>query len=470
MVLLKSLFKSGHQSQILPVTIQNLNFPIPPNHQIFVLNLQCENSSKLLNEVNDLKYFASPFRWILYNEHNTSFKQSLDNLNILIDSDVTLCEVQVNRSVLLKKVYKRHPQRPLEVERMGYWTKQVGIMDYGFEKIHVEEEKSNGKNKHIDSITKVNYVLVEHLKDIINATLKYSVRSTWGYKNNNSEWSGMMGELIRKEADIGGTALFFISDRVDIIDYVAMTTPTKSKFVFRQPKLSYVSNVFTLPFDRRVWVSTICLAIIIGIVELIIVKWEWKQRQKYTNSNIQPSVPEIKGSVTDIAILTFGAFCQQGSAAIPFSLSGRIATIILYISFMFLYTSYSANIVALLQSSSNSIKTLEDLLKSRIQVGVDDTVFNRFYFPNSTEPIRRALYLQKVAPKGKKDHFMPLEEGVRKMWGGLFAFHMETGPGYKVVSETFQEADKCGLQEIQFLQVVDPYLAIQKNASYKRNH
>lgn len=50
---------------------------------------------------------------------------------------------------------------------------------------------------------------------------------------------------------------------------------------------------------------------------------------------------------------------------------------------------------------------------------------------------------------------------------GLFAFHMELGVGYKIVGETFQEDEKCGIQEIQYLQVVDPYYAVQKNSSYK---
>lgn len=91
--------------------------------------------------------------------------------------------------------------------------------------------------------------------------------------------------------------------------------------------------------------------------------------------------PELRDSISDVAILSLGAVCQQGAAAIPFCVPGRITTIMLFTSLMFLYTSYSANIVALLQSSSNSIQTLEDLLKSRLQIGVDDTVFNRFYFP-----------------------------------------------------------------------------------------
>lgn len=91
--------------------------------------------------------------------------------------------------------------------------------------------------------------------------------------------------------------------------------------------------------------------------------------------------PELNPSWTDVALLAFGAMCQQGSSSIPYSLPGRIVTIMMFVGLMFLYTSYSANIVALLQSSSNSIKTLNDLLHSRLSVGVDDTVFNHFYFP-----------------------------------------------------------------------------------------
>lgn len=62
---------------------------------------------------------------------------------------------------------------------------------------------------------------------------------------------------------------------------------------------------------------------------------------------------------------------------------------------------------------------------------------------------------------------MTMESGVSKMRQGFFAFHMELGAGYKLVGDTFLESEKCGLQEIAYLQVVDPYLAIKKNSSYK---
>lgn len=61
---------------------------------------------------------------------------------------------------------------------------------------------------------------------------------------------------------------------------------------------------------------------------------------------------------------------------------------------------------------------------------------------------------------------MTLEDGVEKVRDGLFAFHMELGVGYKIIGETFQEHEKCGLQEMQFYDLIDPWYAIQKNYSH----
>ena len=45
-----------------------------------------------------------------------------------------------------------------------------------------------------------------------------------------------------------------------------------------------------------------------------------------------------------------------------------------------LYTSYTANIVALLQSTTDSIKSVADLLHSPLKCGAHDIVYNRYYF------------------------------------------------------------------------------------------
>lgn len=51
---------------------------------------------------------------------------------------------------------------------------------------------------------------MQHIGDVVNASLRYLVQNTWGYKNEQSQWSGMIGELQRQEADVGGK--YFKSD------------------------------------------------------------------------------------------------------------------------------------------------------------------------------------------------------------------------------------------------------------------
>jgi ionotropic glutamate receptor len=84
---------------------------------------------------------------------------------------------------------------------------------------------------------------------------------------------------------------------------------------------------------------------------------------------------------------------QQGSSFLPRAFSSRLIVVISFTAFLFLYASYSANIVALLQSPSNKIQTLTDLLNSGLKFGVDDTIFNHFYFSVS---FKRVLWKEKV--------------------------------------------------------------------------
>lgn len=104
-------------------------------------------------------------------------------------------------------------------------------------------------NKHLDTISKVNYLLTNDIIVFMNASVQYSIVPSWGYLNNETgHWDGMIGQLVRGEAELGASPLFFTADRVGTIQYLSMTSPTKSKFVFQAPKLSYTENLFLLPF------------------------------------------------------------------------------------------------------------------------------------------------------------------------------------------------------------------------------
>lgn len=61
------------------------------------------------------------------------------------------------------------------------------------------------RNPHIDPMTKVNWLLLPFLFDIVNATARNYFRETWGYKNSTTGlYNGVMGDLQSGLADLGG--------------------------------------------------------------------------------------------------------------------------------------------------------------------------------------------------------------------------------------------------------------------------
>lgn len=65
------------------------------------------------------------------------------------------------------------------------------------------------RDKHIDTISKLNYIFLHHLIDFVNGTRDIWFVNSWGYYDQNIKmYSGMVGHLHRNEAEIGGKNIF----------------------------------------------------------------------------------------------------------------------------------------------------------------------------------------------------------------------------------------------------------------------
>ncbi|XP_058066355.1 ionotropic receptor 75a-like [Anopheles bellator] len=470
------------------------------SHQTLVIvDLKCNATGRFLREAEQRLYLN--FRWLLVDTEALEvpdlavasqmerYLGVLQPCPVLLSSEVFLMVTEPEQAILFTQVYRVSRDTALRVEDYARWS-TTQMEDLRTEKVTSVRRKNlyghqlrasmvitnpdtihhltDYKDKHIDTITKVNYLLTNCLASYLGASVSYSRVSTWGYYNATTRlWDGMIGELVHDTADLGASPLFLTADRTAVIQYLAMTSATRSKFIFRSPKLSYTENVFLLPFDNDVWACVMAVITFSSVLLLIALWGEWRLAGPNAPA-IDPAT--LTPSFRDALLMTYGASCQQGSSVLPRNCSARLITLLTFIVLMFLYASYSASIVALLQSPSTKIRTLEDLLASRLKFGVHDTVFNRYYFTHANEPTRRAIYERKVArPDGGPAAFLELEQGIDRIRQGLYAFHVEQGVGYKVISETYQEDEKCGLQEIQYLQVVDPYYAIQKNSSFEEH-
>ncbi|XP_039441637.1 ionotropic receptor 75a-like [Culex pipiens pallens] len=469
------------------------------DHQTFlVVDLACPGTKQLLKSAGLLLFMK--YRWLIVNskffveDHPSEedqvkyFEQSLADLSLLVSSEIFIFIKQTANNFSVNQIFKHFELAPFKVELFGSWidgsfkdernervtsVRRLDLQGHTLQASMVVTNQetlqhlTDYKEKHIDTITKVNYILTNCLAAYMGAHVNYSVVSTWGYLNTTTgRWDGMIGELSQLRADLGASPLFFTADRVAVIEYVAMTSATRSKFIFRSPKLSFTENVFLLPFDDLVWMCIGGVVLLSSGLLVITGLAEWRVP---LTADDPADATILRPSFRDTLLVIYGATCQQGASILPRSFAARTITLIAFLVLMFLYGCYSANIVALLQSPSTKIRTLEDLLASRLKFGVHDTVFNRYYFTHASEPTRQAIYERKIRQPDGSQSFIALEQGVDKIRNGLYAFHVEQGVGYKVISETYQEDEKCGLQEVQYLQVIDPYYAIQKNSSFKEH-
>ncbi|XP_026847973.1 uncharacterized protein LOC6601512 [Drosophila persimilis] len=305
--------------------------------------------------------------------------------------------------------------------------------------------------RHIDTISKVNHRLMLELANRLNVSYNTYQTVNYGWRQANGSFDGLMGRFQRYELDLAQLAIFMRLDRIALCDFVAETFRVRAGIMFRQPPLSAVANIFAMPFENDVWVSIICLLIITTVVLVVELLFS-------------PHTHDM--AYMDTANFVWGAMCQQGFYVEVRNRSARIIVFTTFVAALFLFTSFSANIVALLQSPSDSIRSLADLGQSPLEIGVQDTQYNKIYFTESTDPVTKNLYNRKIASKG--DHvYMRPTLGMERMRTGLFAYQVELQAGYQIVSDTFSEPEKCGLMELEPFQL--PMLAIptRKNFPYK---
>ncbi|KAH8373467.1 hypothetical protein KR009_010125 [Drosophila setifemur] len=305
--------------------------------------------------------------------------------------------------------------------------------------------------RHIDTISKVNHRLMLELANRLNMSYNTYQTVNYGWRQPNGSFDGLMGRFQRYELDFAQLAIFMRLDRIALVDFVAETYRVRAGIMFRQPPLSAVANIFAMPFENDVWVSILMLLIITTVVlalELL----------------FSPHTHDM--AYMDTLNFVWGAMCQQGFYVEVRNRSARIIVFTTFVAALFLFTSFSANIVALLQSPSDAIRSLADLGQSPLEIGVQDTQYNKIYFTESTDPVTKSLYQKKIASKGDNVYMRPIL-GMEKMRTALFAYQVELQAGYQIVSDTFSEPEKCGLMELEPFQL--PMLAIptRKNFPYK---
>lgn len=162
---------------------RELPYPIPPTYVTFVLDGQCSGAKHLLLRVINLfiatknntffkadaeRLFATPFKWIVSYDYSYDVADLIENfteLNLLVDSDVTVAIMENQETFSLQKIYKRHVNGSMLVENIGNWTKRHGFVDNGYEKIIYKRRRDLKKTILNSCIVITNNDSLNHLTD-----------------------------------------------------------------------------------------------------------------------------------------------------------------------------------------------------------------------------------------------------------------------------------------------------------------
>ncbi|XP_063369323.1 ionotropic receptor 75a-like [Cydia amplana] len=483
-----TLTQANNPRSIKFVNALHDNDLVYPEKIIFLIDVSCKETKEFLNEAASRKYFGRPHRWFIINRpaNEVSVPLEIDNMHMLPDSEVYVMQL-INNSYSINLIYKIQPNREWIIENYGNWSTDNGLTisrraeevalvmrrrDLGRASIVTSMVISDNGSfadlehlqyKQIDTVAKSGYHQLTALYEFMNATREFILTDQWGYRVNGT-WHGMVGHLADGTAEIAGAVLFITKERMPLVEYMSHPMASSIKFLFREPPLSYQNNLYLLPFHASVWYCIGSFVMVLIVAMYISAYWEAKkvaEEQKAEDTTV------LVPTISDVTVFVMCAISQQGSTVELKGMLGRFVILILFLVFLFLYTAYSASIVVLLQASSNQIRTLTDLLNSKLELGVEDTPYNRYWFMNEKEPIRRAIYEKKIAPSGSKPKFFDLTEGVLQLQKKPFALNCNLGVAYKVMEKYFYEHEKCGLQEISYLQDNNPWQAVRKGSPYR---
>ncbi|XP_077558305.1 glutamate receptor 1-like isoform X3 [Haemaphysalis longicornis] len=264
----------------------------------------------------------------------------------------------------------------------------------------------------------------------VNYILKLVNDSKYGGRDVNSPagWNGMVGELIRQEADIAIAPLTITSARERVIDFTKPFMSLGISIMIKKP-MKMKPGVFSFmnPLSREIWMCIIFAYVGVSVVLFLVSRFsphEWR----YEETFVGPSVSN-DFSLYNSLWFSLGAFMQQGCDICPRSVAGRIVGSVWWFFTLIIISSYTANLAAFLtvERMVTPINSADDLAKQT------EVEYGTLSFSSTQEFFRRskiAVYARMWEFMNTRKHVFTstYEEGIRRVREskGKYAFLMES--------------------------------------------
>lgn len=210
-------------------------------------------------------------------------------------------------------------------------------------------------------------MLIELLEELLKRTsftprLHFVKDGKFGSKDPvTRKWNGMIGEVLRNEADTALYSLTITETRSKVVDFSFPFLASGSGIIVSKQKQEFFSPIngwFLKPFSKCLWIVTLC---IFGACLLILWTAErWNCRRVYgMNSRSTLTVGRFAESMSYTWGIVVQKVVQEGG---PKTLGGRVVTGVFGFYMIILLSTYTANLAAIqvVQETQSEISGIYD--------------------------------------------------------------------------------------------------------------
>ncbi|KAJ8289843.1 hypothetical protein GJAV_G00005960 [Gymnothorax javanicus] len=276
---------------------------------------------------------------------------------------------------------------------------------------------------------------VDMLKELADI-LKFSFRiklvddGLYGAPEANGSWTGMVGELINRKADLAVAGFTITSEREKVIDFSKPFMTLGISILYRVQlgrKPGYFS--FLDPFSPAVWLFMLLAYLAVSCVLFLAARlspYEWY--------NPHPCLRERRDMLENQYTLgnslwfPVGGFMQQGSEIMPRALSTRCVSGVWWAFTLIIISSYTANLAAFLtvQRMEVPIESPDDLAdQTNIEYGTIHGGSTMTFFMNSRYQTYQRMW-NYMHSKQPSVFVKSTEEGIARVLNSKYAFLLES--------------------------------------------
>ncbi|XP_029307668.1 glutamate receptor ionotropic, kainate 5 isoform X2 [Cottoperca gobio] len=274
--------------------------------------------------------------------------------------------------------------------------------------------------------------MLKELADILKFSFKIKLvdDGLYGAPEPNGSWTGMVGELINRKADLAVAGFTITSEREKVIDFSKPFMTLGISILYRVQlgrKPGYFS--FLDPFSPAVWLFMLLAYLAVSCVLFLAARlspYEWY--------NPHPCLRERRDMLENQYTLgnslwfPIGGFMQQGSEIMPRALSTRCVSGVWWAFTLIIISSYTANLAAFLtvQRMEVPIESPDDLAdQTNIEYGTIHGGSTMTFFMNSRYQTYQRMW-NYMNSKQPNVFVKSTEEGIARVVNSKYAFLMES--------------------------------------------